>query len=85
MSASLGGSPFKTASLWENVPVLVLGVSSAHGAVLWLYDQGTPDVGAAAGMAARADDAATAFASPAGMTRPDAGELSRRQAAFGFN
>jgi long-chain fatty acid transport protein len=41
-----------------------------RAAGLWLYEQGTPDVGTAtAGMAARASDAATAFANPAGMTR----------------
>ena len=44
--------------------------SSANAAGLWLYEQGTPDVGTAtAGMAARAEDAATAFANPAGMSR----------------
>ncbi|MDX1698673.1 MAG: outer membrane protein transport protein, partial [Thiohalobacterales bacterium] len=51
---------------------LLLGLfsTSASGAALWLFEQGTPDVGtAAAGMAARAEDAATAFANPAGMTR----------------
>jgi long-chain fatty acid transport protein len=43
---------------------------SAYGAGLWLYEMGTPDVGtASAGMASRANDAATAFANPAGMTR----------------
>jgi len=42
----------------------------AFGAGLWLYEMGTPDVGtASAGMASRANDAATAFANPAGMTR----------------
>jgi long-chain fatty acid transport protein len=42
----------------------------AYGGGLWLYEMGTPDVGtASAGMASRADDAATAFANPAGMTR----------------
>ena len=52
------------------VLALILGSSGAQAAGLWLYEQGTPDVGtAAAGMAARADDAATAFANPAGMTR----------------
>lgn len=49
---------------------LVLGLSTAHAAGLWLYEQGTPDVGTAnAGVAARADDAATASVNPAGMTR----------------
>ena len=59
---------------------LVIGSSATHGAGLWLYEQGTPDVGtAAAGMAARADDAATAFANPAGMTR-----LKESQAMVGI-
>lgn len=44
--------------------------ASAHAAGLWLYEMGTPDVGtASAGMTSRAQDAATAFANPAGMTR----------------
>jgi long-chain fatty acid transport protein len=48
----------------------------AHGAGLWLYEMGTPDVGtASAGMASRAGDAATAFANPAGMTRLDQSQL----------
>lgn len=37
---------------------------------LYLYELGSPDVGlAAAGLAARAQDASTAFSNPAGMTR----------------
>ena len=49
---------------------LFLASRGAQAAGLWLYEQGTPDVGTAtAGMAARANDAATAFANPAGMTR----------------
>jgi long-chain fatty acid transport protein len=56
----------RLAGVW----IMVLCVPTAHAAGLWLYEQGTPDVGTAtAGMAARADDAATAFANPAGMTR----------------
>lgn len=59
---------------------LVIGSTASRGAGLWLYEQGTPDVGtAAAGMAARADDAATAFANPAGMTR-----LKESQAMVGI-
>jgi len=42
----------------------------ALGAGLWLYERGTPEVGTAnAGVAARAEDASTAFSNPAGMTR----------------
>jgi len=49
---------------------LMLPGMSAEAAGLWLYEMGTPDVGtASAGMASRAEDAATAFANPAGMTR----------------
>jgi long-chain fatty acid transport protein len=49
---------------------LGLALSTAHAAGLWLYEQGTPDVGTAnAGVAARASDAATASVNPAGMTR----------------
>ena len=49
---------------------------SAQAAGLWLYEQGTPDVGtASAGMTSRAQDAATAFANPAGMTRLQGSQL----------
>ena len=50
--------------------------ASAQAAGLWLYEQGTPDVGtASAGMVSRAQDAATAFANPAGMTRLQGSQL----------
>jgi long-chain fatty acid transport protein len=50
--------------------------SSAHAGGLYLYELGTPDVGAAAaGWAARAQDAATVFTNPAGMTRLEKSEL----------
>ncbi|MGB5468198.1 MAG: outer membrane protein transport protein, partial [Sedimenticolaceae bacterium] len=50
--------------------VLALFNLPVSAAGLWLYEQGTPDVGtASAGMVSRAQDAATAFANPAGMTR----------------
>ena len=49
---------------------------SAQAAGLWLYEQGTPDVGtASAGMNSRAQDAGTAFANPAGMTRLQESQL----------
>lgn len=49
---------------------------SAHAAGLYLYELGSPDVGlAAAGYAARAQDASTAFTNPAGMTRLEGTEL----------
>ena len=52
----------------------VVGLFWTAGSVLagglYLYEIGSPDVGlAAAGYAARAQDAATAFTNPAGMTR----------------
>jgi long-chain fatty acid transport protein len=59
---------------------LDLALSTAHAAGLWLYEQGTPDVGTAnAGVAARASDAATASVNPAGMTR-----LKESQAMIGI-
>lgn len=53
-----------------------LGVGSSWGAGLWLYEMGQPDMGtAAAGRAAMARDASTAFSNPAGMTRLDRSQL----------
>jgi long-chain fatty acid transport protein len=49
---------------------LVLTVSAGQAGGLYLYEVGSPDVGlAGAGYAARAQDAATVFTNPAGMTR----------------
>jgi long-chain fatty acid transport protein len=54
----------------------LLVVSPAWGAGLWLYENGTPDLGtAAAGRAAMASDASTAGANPAGMTRLDRSQV----------
>ena len=51
-----------------------LGTARAGG--LFLYEVGTPDMyTAGAGWAARAQDAATAFTNPAGMTRVKGGDL----------
>lgn len=48
---------------------LLLAVESSQAGGLYLYEVGSPDVGlAAAGYAARAQDASTAFTNPAGMT-----------------
>ena len=48
----------------------VFSTTSTQAAGLWLFEQGTPDLGtAAAGRAAMAKDASTAFGNPAGMTR----------------
>jgi long-subunit fatty acid transport protein len=48
----------------------VFSTAPAQAAGLWVFEQGTPDLGtAAAGRAAMAKDASTAFGNPAGMTR----------------
>ena len=47
-----------------------------YAAGIWLYEQGTPDMGMAnAGRAALAENAATASGNPAGMTRLEGTEL----------
>lgn len=47
-------------------------ISQGFGGGLWLYELGTPETGTAgAGFAARAQDAATTYGNPAGMTRLD--------------
>ncbi len=49
---------------------LLMTISTSQAGGLYLYEVGSNDVGlAAAGYAARAQDAATAFTNPAGMTR----------------
>ncbi len=49
---------------------MLLASTTAQAGGLYLYEIGSPDVGlAAAGYAARAQDASTAFTNPAGMTR----------------
>jgi len=58
------------------VLLAVLLPSFAWAGGLVLYELGTPDVGtAAAGWSARAQDAATAFTNPAGMTRLETSQL----------
>lgn len=62
----------KTLFGWILVAVLpaMLNVSTAWAGGFFVYELGTPDVGlAAAGYAARAQDATTLFTNPAGMTR----------------
>ena len=50
--------------------------TSAWGGGLWLYEEATPDLGtAAAGRAALANDASTAAANPAGMTRLERSQM----------
>ena len=61
---------------WAGILLGALIASSVHAGGLYLYELGTPDVGAAAaGWAARAQDAATVFTNPAGMTRLEKSEL----------
>jgi long-chain fatty acid transport protein len=53
-----------------------LSAPAAWGGGVWLYEGGTPDLGTAgAGRAALADDASTAGANPAGMTRLDRSQM----------
>ena len=57
------------------VSLLILPIPALAGG-LYLYEVGTPDLGlAAAGYAARAQDASTVFTNPAGMTRLDRPEI----------
>lgn len=60
------------------VTLLVLAGSTAfgQGGGLVLYENGSPDMGSSyAGAGARAEDAFTAFANPAGMTRIDGNQV----------
>jgi long-chain fatty acid transport protein len=61
---------------WAGIFLASLMAPSAQAGGLYLYELGTPDVGAAAaGWAARAQDATTVFTNPAGMTRLKKSEL----------
>jgi long-chain fatty acid transport protein len=54
-----------------------LAAAPAHAGGILLYEVGTADVGlASAGYTARAQDAATVFTNPAGMTRLDGNQLT---------
>lgn len=66
--------------------VVVGSAGCAHAAGLFLTEMGTPDLGtAAAGRAALAEDAATAFGNPAGMSRLDQSQvLVGLQPAYGI-
>jgi long-chain fatty acid transport protein len=67
---------YKCQYFWSGILLVSLIVSSSQAGGLYLYELGTPDVGtAAAGWAARAQDAATVFTNPAGMTRLEKSEL----------
>ena len=62
--------------LLAGILLVSLTVSWAHAGGLYLYELGNPEVGlAAAGWAARAQDAATVYTNPAGMTRLERSEL----------
>ncbi|MBM5571973.1 MULTISPECIES: OmpP1/FadL family transporter [Deefgea] len=65
--------------------IAAVTAASAQAGGLLLYEVGTPDVGlAAAGYTARAQDAATVFTNPAGMTRLDGDQVTLGvQALFG--
>jgi long-chain fatty acid transport protein len=65
----------------------LLFASNAHAAGLFLYEMATPDLGtASAGRAAAAENAATAFGNPAGMTRlEDPQLLVGLQGAYGIS
>jgi len=56
--------------------VIATALPQVQAGGLYLYELGTPDVGAAsAGWSARAQDAGTVFTNPAGMTRLEKSEL----------
>jgi long-chain fatty acid transport protein len=67
----------RTAALGLAMLLAVLpGPGSAWAGAIWLYEMATPDQGtAAAGRAALAVDASTAWLNPAGMTRLDQSQL----------
>lgn len=57
-------------SSFLGITVVLLLADSSQAGGLYLYEIGSPDVGlAAAGYAARAQDASTVYTNPAGMTR----------------
>ena len=65
--------------------VSVLASGSVYAGGIALYEFGSPDVGlAAAGSAARAQDASTVFTNPAGMSRLEKSQvLGGLQALYG--
>jgi long-chain fatty acid transport protein len=72
---------------FAGVLVAMVATTSAQAGGLFLYEMATPDLGtASAGRAALADDAATAFGNPAGMTRlEDSQMLVGIQPAYGIS
>ena len=68
---------FFVRNFFAAVLVIFLMCPSAKAAGLWLYEQGTPDLGTAgAGRAAAAKDASTAGGNPAGMTRLEGSQVT---------
>src|SRR5262245_42241726 len=67
----------RAAALALAMPTAMMpGADPAWAAAIWLYEMATPDQGtAAAGRAALAVDASTAWLNPAGMTRLDRSQL----------
>lgn len=67
--------------------LLTTTASSAFAGGITMYETGTPEVGlAAAGWAARAQDAATVYTNPAGMTRLAGDEImAAGQVLYGYN
>ncbi|MCZ6720393.1 MAG: outer membrane protein transport protein, partial [Proteobacteria bacterium] len=63
-------------AFWVAVPLLVSRVALGQGGGLILYENGSPDMGLSyAGANARAQDAATAFQNPAGMSLLDENQI----------
>ena len=62
--------------LVAGVMTTMLATTGANAGGLFLYEMATPDLGtASAGRAAAAENAATAFGNPAGMTRLDQSQM----------
>lgn len=78
-------SGYQLAAVFSTATFAVLATGTAQAGGLLLYEIGTADVGlASAGYTARAQDAATVFTNPAGMTRLEGNQLTLgAQALYG--
>ncbi len=78
-------SGYQLAAVFSTATFAVLATGTAQAGGLLLYEIGTADVGlASAGYTARAQDAATVFTNPAGMTRLEGDQLTLgAQALYG--
>jgi len=78
---------FLAATVFLGFSLLPVTASPVWAGGILLYETGTPEVGlAAAGWAARAQDAATVYTNPAGMTRLAGDELmAGGQLLYGYN